>query len=150
MRGVTPTASSRRLLALCAVVLLTVSCRWGGQDDTGGERPPGAPTGVTAQAGSATSVHVMWNRAGPAGSKVTGYAVYWDRTRVEQVPASTHMVDVTGLRPATAYVFTVRARDADGRLGPPSREVRATTPAAARADTAPPTAPGDLEGRRGG
>ncbi|MGY1524255.1 fibronectin type III domain-containing protein [Streptomyces sp. MN3] len=150
MRGVTPTASSRRLLALCAVVLLTVSCRWGGQDDTGGERPPGAPTGVTAQAGSATSVHVMWNRAAPTGSEVTGYAVYRDRTRVEQVPASTHMVDVTGLRPATAYVFTVRARDADGRLGPPSREVRATTPAAARADTAPPTAPGDLEGRAAG
>ncbi|MEV5460592.1 fibronectin type III domain-containing protein [Streptomyces cellulosae] len=151
MRGVTPTASSRRLLALCAAVLLTVSCRWGGgQDDTGGERPPGAPTGVTAEAGSATSVHVMWNRTAPGGSDVTGYEVYRDNTKVKQVPASTHMVDVTRLRPATTYVFTVRARDAEGRLGPPSRQVRATTPAAARADTAPPTAPGDLEGRAAG
>ncbi len=128
MRGVTPTASSR-LLALCAALLLTVSCRWGGgQDDAGGERPPGAPTGVTAQAGSATSVHVMWNRAAPAGTEVTGYEVYRGRTKVKEVPVSTHMVDVTRLRPATSYVFTVRARDADGRLGPPSREVRATTP----------------------
>ncbi|MGA5808776.1 fibronectin type III domain-containing protein [Streptomyces cellulosae] len=148
MRGVTPTASSRRLLALCAVVLLTVSCRWGGgRDDSGGERPPGAPTGVTAQAGSATSVHVMWNRTAPAGSAVTGYEVYRGHTKVKQVPASTHMVDVTRLRPATTYVFTVRARDAEGRLGPPSRKVRATTPAAARADTAPPTAPRNLQGR---
>ncbi|MFF0812705.1 chitodextrinase [Streptomyces albogriseolus] len=150
MRGVTPTASSGRLLALCAVVLLAVSCRWGGQDDPGGERPPGAPTGVTAEAGSSTSVHVMWNRAAPAGSEVTGYEVYRGPTKVKDVPASTHMVDVTRLRPATTYVFTVRARDADGRLGPPSREVRATTPAAVRADTAPPTGPGDLEGRAAG
>ncbi|MDN3268081.1 fibronectin type III domain-containing protein [Streptomyces sp. MA15] len=150
MRGVPPTASSRRLLALCAVVLLAVSCRWGGPDDTGGERPPGAPTGVTAQAGSATSVHVMWNRVAPAGSEVTGYEVYRGDTKVKEVPAATHMVDVSRLRPATTYVFTVRARDADGRLGPPSREVRATTPAAARADTRPPTAPGDLEGRAAG
>ncbi len=150
MRGVTPTASSGRLLALCAVVLLAVSCRWGGQDAPGGERPPGAPTGVTAEAGSSTSVHVMWNRAAPAGSEVTGYEVYRGPTKVKDVPASTHMVDVTRLRPATTYVFTVRARDADGRLGPPSREVRATTPAAVRADTAPPTGPGDLEGRAAG
>ncbi|MFI1959051.1 fibronectin type III domain-containing protein [Streptomyces althioticus] len=150
MRGVTPTASSRRLFALCAVVLLAVSCRWGGQDDAGGERPPGAPTGVTAQAGSATSVHVMWNRTAPAGSGVTGYEVYRGHIKVKQVPASTHMVDVTRLRPATTYVFTVRARDADGRLGPPSREARATTPEAARADTTPPTAPGDLGGRPAG
>ncbi|MFF5801258.1 fibronectin type III domain-containing protein [Streptomyces albogriseolus] len=150
MRGVTPTASSGRLLALCAVVLLAVSCRWGGQDDPGGERPPGAPTGVTAEAGSSTSVHVMWNRAAPAGSEVTGYEVYRGPTKVKDVPASTHMVDVTRLRPATTYVFTVRARDADGRLGPPSREVRATTPVAVRADTAPPTGPGDLEGRAAG
>ncbi|MGB9997096.1 fibronectin type III domain-containing protein [Streptomyces pseudogriseolus] len=150
MRGVTPTASSR-LLALCAALLLTVSCRWGGgQDDAGGERPPGAPTGVTAQAGSATSVHVMWNRAAPAGTEVTGYEVYRGRTKVKEVPVSTHMVDVTRLRPATSYVFTVRARDADGRLGPPSREVRATTPAAVRADTAPPTVPGGVEGRAAG
>ncbi|CAM5246159.1 hypothetical protein SALBM217S_06548 [Streptomyces griseoloalbus] len=92
----------------------------------------------------------MWNRAAPAGTEVTGYEVYRGRTKVEEVPVSTHMVDVTRLRPATTYVFTVRARDADGRLGPPSREVRATTPAAVRADTAPPTVPGGVKGRAAG
>ena len=52
------------------------------------------------------------------------------------------MVDITRLRPSTTYVFTVRARDADGNLGPPSRQVRATTPAAGAADRRAPTRPG--------
>lgn len=150
MRGVPPTASSRRLLVLCAVVLLAASCRWGAPDDTGDERPPGAPTGVTAQAGSATSVHVMWNRVAQAASAVTRYEVYRGTTKVAEVSGSAHMVDVTRLRPATPYVFTVRARDADGRLGPPSREVRATTPVAARTDRTPPTSPTGPTGRAAG
>ena len=60
------------------------------------------------------------------------------------------MVDVTRLRPATPYVFSVRARDTEGRLGPPSREVRATTPAATAADRSAPTHPGELRGRTAG
>ncbi|MET7295859.1 fibronectin type III domain-containing protein [Streptomyces griseoloalbus] len=150
MRGVPPAVFPRRLLALCGVLLLIVSCRWGGSDDTGGERPPGAPTGVTVEAGSATSVHVMWNAVAAADAGVSHYEVYRGTTKVKEVPGSEHMVDVTGLRPATTYVFTVRARDAAGRLGPRSREVRATTPGAATADGTAPTRPADLRGRAAG
>ncbi|TQL18736.1 fibronectin type III domain-containing protein [Streptomyces sp. SLBN-134] len=149
MRGVPPAVSPRRLLALCGLLLLLASCRWGGGDEEdGGERPPGAPTGVTAEAGSATSVHVMWNAA--ADTRVSRYEVYRGTTKVGEVPASEHMVDVTRLRPGTSHVFTVRARDRDGRLGPRSREVRATTPAAAAADDTAPTRPADLRGRAAG
>ena len=149
MRGVPPAVSPRRLLALCGILLLLASCRGGGADeDDGGERPPGAPTGVTAEAGSATSVHVMWNAA--ADARVSRYEVYRGTTKVGDVPASEHMVDVTRLRPGTSHVFTVRARDRDGRLGPRSREVRATTPAAAAADDTAPTRPADLRGRAAG
>jgi chitodextrinase len=63
------------------------------------------------------------------------------------VPGSEHMVDVTRLRPATMYVFTVRARDTEGRLGPRSREVQTTTPAALAADHSPPTRPRTPQGR---
>lgn len=53
----------RVLLHLASAVgalVLVASCGGGGA--TGDEgRAPGAPTGVTATAGSATSVHVMWN-----------------------------------------------------------------------------------------
>ncbi|MGV9844427.1 fibronectin type III domain-containing protein [Streptomyces fungicidicus] len=149
MRGVPPAVSPRRLLALCGILLLLASCRWGGADEEdGGERLPGAPTGVTAEAGSATSVHVMWNAA--ADARVSRYEVYRGTTKVGEVPASEHMVDVTRLRPGTSHVFTVRARDRDGRLGPRSREVRATTPAAAAADGTAPTRPADLRGRAAG
>jgi len=149
VRGVPPAVSPRRLLALCGILLLLASCRGGGADeDDGGERPPGAPTGVTAEAGSATSVHVMWNAA--ADARVSRYEVYRGTTKVGDVPASEHMVDVTRLRPGTRHVFTVRARDRDGRLGPRSREVRATTPAAAASDDTAPTRPADLEGRAAG
>ncbi|MER7486556.1 fibronectin type III domain-containing protein [Streptomyces sp. NPDC126497] len=142
--------SPRRLLAFGLLLVLPVSCRGGGPDGgDGGGRPPGAPAGVTAEAGSATSVHVMWNAAS-GDAEVSRYEVYRGTTKVREVPGTARMVDVTGLRPATAHVFTVRARDADGRLGPHSREVRATTPRAAPADETAPTRPAELRGRAAG
>lgn len=141
----TATATASVLLRcalLCAALVLLASCGWGtGADDEGGGLP-GAPAGVTAQAGSATTVHVMWNAVDGAEA----YEVYRGGTLVREVPASGRMTDVIRLRPSTAYAFTVRARDADGRLGAPSREVRATTPAAVSDDSAP-APPADAHGR---
>ncbi|MGQ4390433.1 fibronectin type III domain-containing protein [Streptomyces sp. SAS_270] len=130
---------------LCGSLLAVASCGWGGTDDGRGVRLPSAPMGVTAAAGSATSVHVMWNRA-TGDPHVTRYEVYRGTTKVKEVPGGEHMVDITRLTPSTAYVFTVRALDADGNAGPPSEQVRATTPAAVAADRTPPTRPGRLHG----
>ncbi|CAL9360785.1 fibronectin type III domain-containing protein [Streptomyces sp. enrichment culture] len=127
---------------VCGTLLLLSACA----RSTGAERPPGVPTGVTAEAGSATSVHVMWNRV-TGDPPVTAYWVYRGRAKVAEVPGDRHMVDVPRLRPGTSYVFTVRARDADGRLGPASRSVRASTPAAVAADASPPSRPGTLRGK---
>ncbi|GLW46733.1 hydrolase [Streptomyces sp. NBRC 14336] len=143
MRPVPVPARPYRLAALCGALLLLASCGWQSGADDG--PLPGAPRGVTAEAGSATSVHVMWNAV--PGEDIEGYEVYRGSRKVQEVPAAEHMVDVVRLRPATAYVFTVRARDTDGRLGPPSEPVRATTPAAGPADRAAPAAPGGLRGR---
>ncbi|MFC8869026.1 fibronectin type III domain-containing protein [Streptomyces sp. NPDC057148] len=144
MRDVpSPASLPRRCALLCTTLALVASCGWGTGADGGQNGPlPGAPTGVTAEAGSATTVHVMWN----AVDGVEAYEVYRGGALAEEVPAADRMVDVTRLTPSTAYAFTVRARDADGRLGPPSREVRATTPAAVIDDSAP-TRPGDTRGR---
>ncbi|MFD4258266.1 fibronectin type III domain-containing protein [Streptomyces sp. NPDC058534] len=130
---------------LCGAAVLLTSCGTGagGEGEAGGL--PGVPMGVTAEAGSATTVHVMWNALDGAET----YEVYRGGTLVKKVPASARMVDVTRLRPSTAYAFAVRARDADGRLGPRSREVRATTPAAVSDDSAP-TRPEDAKGRAAG
>ena len=140
----------RRLSTLVAAVcagLLLASCGEGGPGDEGA-RLPGAPTGVTARAGSATSVHVMWNAvAARDAGRIRGYEVYRGGTKAAEVPASAHMADITRLEPSRRYAFTVRARDGEGRLGPPSRTVRATTPAAVAADRAAPSRPGRATGR---
>ncbi|MFI9169872.1 fibronectin type III domain-containing protein [Streptomyces lincolnensis] len=141
-----PPLPLRRHLALCGALVLVASCGWSAADEDASGGAPGAPLGVTATAGSATSVHVMWN-AVSASAGIDVYEVYRGTTKVEEVPGSRHMVDVIGLRPSTPYVFSVRARDTDGRLGPGSREVRATTPAAGTADDSAPTRPAGLRAR---
>ncbi|MER6132809.1 fibronectin type III domain-containing protein [Streptomyces sp. NPDC001815] len=138
-----------RAAAVCGALLTLVSCGWGGQSTGVSGRPPAAPDGVTAAAGSATSVHVMWNRAS-GDSEVDHYEVYRGTTKVKEVPGSQHMVDVTRLKPSTEYAFSVRAQDADGRLGPASERVRATTPAATAADERAPGRPEHLRGKAAG
>ncbi len=126
----------------CAVVLLLTAC--GGEDkDT---TLPSAPSGVTAQASSATSVHVMWEQAGD-NKAVVGYEVFRQGTRVKMVPATKTMVDVDQLNPRTAYSFTVRARDAAGNLSKPSPATAVTTPAPTPEDKKAPTRPAELRGR---
>ncbi|MET9547124.1 fibronectin type III domain-containing protein [Streptomyces sp. NPDC006627] len=135
-------------MALAAAVALS-GCAWGGQGERQDTRPPAAPRGLTVQAGSATTAHVMWNQA-TDDTEVTGYAVYRDAKKVKEVPGRRHMVDITGLKPSTTYAFTVRARDAEGNLSEDSRRLTVTTPAAAAADHRPPTRPARLRGKAEG
>ncbi|MGW5735288.1 MULTISPECIES: fibronectin type III domain-containing protein [Streptomyces] len=134
------------LSALLAVTACTLTaCAWGGDQDSKDVRPPAAPRGVTVQAGSATTAHVMWNRA-TDDTAVTGYDVYRGATRVKRLPGSKSMVDVVGLKPSTSYTFTVRARDAEGNVSEASKKLTVTTPAAAAADRKPPSRPGAPRG----
>ncbi|MEV7544867.1 fibronectin type III domain-containing protein [Streptomyces sp. NPDC089915] len=131
-------------LALCLAAPALAAC--GADADT---TPPHAPAGLTAQAGSATSVHVMWEAAAPADG-VTGYQVFQNGRIVRELPAEKTMVDITGLTPRTAYSFTVRARDAAGNHSPAGAAAQATTPAAKPDDRQPPTAPPTTAGRAEG
>ncbi|MEE1845583.1 fibronectin type III domain-containing protein [Streptomyces sp. JV190] len=108
-------------------------------------RKPTVPGHVTAQASSATSVHVMWERS-TDDRAVTGYEIYRQGKRVRSVPAAKVMIDVSGLTASTAYSFTVRARDAAGNLSAPSAAVSVTTPAPTPADHEAPTRPVRLRG----
>ncbi|MEU5090464.1 hypothetical protein [Streptomyces sp. NPDC021356] len=60
-----------RVVAVCGALAL-LAARGRGTADDGEGGAPGAPTGVTAAAGSATSVHVMWN----AVASVPGIRAY--------------------------------------------------------------------------
>ncbi|MET9680463.1 fibronectin type III domain-containing protein [Streptomyces coeruleorubidus] len=146
MRGPFSLFSHLRHLAPCAALVLVASCGWTSAGEGDGDAPPGAPTGVTATAGTATSVHVMWNTT----ARADAYEVYRGTTKIREVPGSKHMVDVTRLRPSTLYVFTVRARDAEGQPGPHSRAVRARTPATVADDRSAPTRPSAPHGRAAG
>ncbi|MFI7343420.1 fibronectin type III domain-containing protein [Streptomyces sp. NPDC050085] len=150
MRRVPPRTLLPR--AACAAALLAALTGCGLFSDDGDKAAGPSlsePVGVTAQAGSATSVHVMWNRP-VSTTDVTGYEVYRGSVRVKELPADQHMVDVTGLRARSRYVFTVRARGKDGSLGPESRKVTVTTPAAVAADRSAPSRPSGLRGTVGG
>ncbi|WP_411102411.1 fibronectin type III domain-containing protein [Streptomyces sp. cmx-4-9] len=145
MRRTVPTPALRRALrrALPAALCLAL---WGAAACTAADTaPPPPPAGVTAQAGSATTVHVMWDAAAP-GDGVTGYQVLQAGRLVRELPAAKTMTDVTGLAPQTGYSFTVRAEDAAGNLSPETPAVRVTTPAARAEDRTAPAAPGRTTG----
>ncbi|MER5772139.1 fibronectin type III domain-containing protein [Streptomyces sp. NPDC001985] len=136
------------LLALAVLTALTLTACGGDDKDT---ESPTTPSGVTAQAGSATSVHVMWEKSSD-NRAVTGYEVFQKGKKVHSLPATKTMVDVDRLKPSTAYSFTVRARDAEGNLSEPSPAIAVTTPKPTPEDKKPPTRPvrlkGELDGKR--
>ncbi|MFJ7208826.1 fibronectin type III domain-containing protein [Streptomyces sp. NPDC098789] len=141
-RTTSPAGTAARCLAVAALAALT-AC---GSPDT---RPPASPAGLTAQAGSATSVHVMWQSA-DARDGVTRYQILQAGAVVREVPAEKTMVDLTGLTPTTAYSFTVRAGDAAGNLSAPSAAATVTTGAAKAEDHRPPTTPTRASGHPDG
>ncbi|WP_330320924.1 fibronectin type III domain-containing protein [Streptomyces clavifer] len=137
---------ARTALACSAAALFLAAitgCGGSAQADT---QKPTAPEGVTAQAGSATSVHVMWEQASD-NKGIAGYEVYREGRKAGSVPAAKRMTDIDGLTASTAYTFTVRARDAAGNLSAPSAAVPVTTPAPTPDDAEPPTAPEKLRGK---
>ncbi|MFI6819635.1 glycoside hydrolase family 9 protein [Micromonospora sp. NPDC050187] len=113
--------------------VLPVTTPAGGGPDTSAPTPPGTPT---ASAVGPTGLTLAW---GPSTDNVgvTGYRVYrkdWPvDTLVATVPGTTY--PVTGLTPATAYVFYVVAVDAAGNPSAPSPTLTVTTA------PAQPTAP---------
>ncbi|MEU0137528.1 fibronectin type III domain-containing protein [Streptomyces sp. NPDC006296] len=146
MEGITvQRPHARTALACSAALLLATLTACGGSAEADTVKPT-APEGVTAQAGSATSVHVMWERSSD-NEGITGYDVYRAGEKAASVDAGKLMTDVDGLTASTAYTFTVRARDAAGNRSAPSAAVPVTTPADAPADDEPPTTPTRLRGK---
>ncbi|MGW2386307.1 glycoside hydrolase family 6 protein [Streptomyces sp. NPDC001658] len=96
-----------------------------GGTDPGDTTAPTAPTGLQATAKTASSVSLSWTAA-TDNVGVSGYDVYRNGTRVGSPAAGTTYTD-TGLSAATAYSYTVRARDAAGNVSPASAALSVTT-----------------------
>ncbi|MGH3735737.1 MAG: glycoside hydrolase family 9 protein [Micromonosporaceae bacterium] len=90
--------------------------------------PPTVPPNLAAAGTTDTTVSLTWD-ASSDNVGVAGYDVYRETgsgpAKVGET-ASTSFT-VTGLAPATAYTFHVRARDASGNVSPASNSVTATT-----------------------
>jgi uncharacterized membrane protein len=99
---------------------------------------PGAPSGVTALAGSSNATVTWATPASNGGSVITGYVVIPSTGSRVYVGAVTSVV-VTGLTNGTAYRFTVAAVN-DVGTGPASAASNVVTPEPAQTST-PPTTP---------
>jgi chitodextrinase len=99
--------------------------------------PPAMPPNLTAIAVSDTKIDLSWS-ASTDNVAVTGYQVIRNGSLLTSLGNVTAFQD-TGLTPATAYTYRVRALDAAGNLSAQSNAASATTQATP--DTTAPTTP---------
>ncbi|MFV8347077.1 endonuclease [Flavobacterium sp. ZB4P13] len=88
---------------------------------------PSAPTALTAFGTTQTTTTLSWTAA-TDNVGVTGYDVYRGTTLLGTVSTTTY--NVTGLTAATAYSFSVKAKDAAGNISAASNTLNVTTSAA--------------------
>ncbi|MER5419414.1 glycosyl hydrolase family 18 protein [Streptosporangium roseum] len=119
------------------VSAISVTGGGGGGDTT----PPSVPGNLRSTATSSSTVSLAWN-ASTDNVGVTGYEIYRGTTLITTVTGTTHTD--TGLTPATAYSYTVRARDAAGNRSTASNQLNVTTQDGGGGDTTPPSVPGNL------
>ena len=85
---------------------------------------PTAPTSLTASGTTQTTTNLSWT-ASTDNVAVTGYDVYRGTTLVTTVTGTSYTA--TGLTAATAYTFSVKAKDAAGNISASSNVVNVTT-----------------------
>ncbi|MBB2922241.1 glycoside hydrolase family 48 protein [Cellulomonas cellasea] len=141
--GPAPTFNYHRFWAQTAIA--TALADYDRLFDDGGTVPPvdtekpTVPTALTSTAKTATSVTLGWT-ASTDNVRVTGYDVYRGATKVGSATGTTYTD--TGLTAATAYSYTVRAKDAAGNVSDPSTALSVTTnEGGGTVDTTPPSAP---------
>jgi hypothetical protein len=103
----------------------SASCH--GAPGTGDTAPPSAPTNLSANASSPTTVNLSWN-ASTDNVGVAGYNVYRNGALLTQTGPSTTYSD-TSAAASTTYSYNVRARDQAGNTSGPSNTATVTTPA---------------------
>ncbi|MEU8618562.1 fibronectin type III domain-containing protein [Streptomyces sp. NPDC048623] len=88
---------------------------------------PTRPTALRVTPAGPDAATLAWHPARD-DTRVTAYDVYQSGSRIHTVPGTATEARVTGLRPATAYSFTVRARDAAENSSRDSAAAPLTTP----------------------
>jgi endonuclease I len=102
---------------------------WNPTADT---QAPTAPTNLVATGTSQTTTNLSWT-ASTDNVGTTGYNVY-QGTNLKTTVTSTS-ASITGLTAATAYTFSIKAKDAAGNVSASSNTITVTTSAAAATTT---------------
>jgi chitodextrinase len=110
------------------------------QAAAGDTTAPSAPTSLTASGTTQTTTDLSWTAA-TDNVAVTGYDVYQGATLLGSTTTATTYA-VTGLTAATAYAFTVKAKDAAGNISAAGNTANVTT--LTPPDTTAPSAPTSL------
>ncbi len=109
--------------------------------DGAADTPPAAPSNLRSPVKTTRTASLTWDAATPGSLPLNGYNVYQGTSLVTAVTGTT--ATVTGLTPNTAYLFTVKAKDSKGNLGPASAALAVTTNNPSD-DTQAPTTPTGL------
>ncbi|GEK20427.1 hypothetical protein CXY01_09470 [Cellulomonas xylanilytica] len=105
---------------------------------------PSVPTGLVASAVTQNSLTLSWTAStdNAGGSGLAGYDVYRGTTRVGSTTTTSY--SDTGLTAATAYSYTVRAKDVAGNVSAASTALSVTTLPGTTQDTIAPSVPAGL------
>ena len=140
-------------LAMCVATALPGCGGGGGGDSDAGNTspngvagtdttPPTAPGQLTLLGSASNSVQLSWTAASD-NSGVTGYDILRNGQVVGSTSGEVLFYSDAGLPTGSSYLYTVRARDGQGNISPPSMVVSAVV--LDRGDSQAPDAPTGLK-----
>lgn len=135
--------ASPAILLLLGAILVLEGCAGASSNTTVDTTPPTAPSGLTANATSATQIDLSWtastDNVGVAGYRIERCSGAGCSSFAQVASNSATTYSDTALTASTSYTYRVRATDAAGNLSAYSNAASATTQASV--DKTPPSAP---------
>lgn len=96
---------------------------------------PSKPTGLQVNSKTANAVSLAWNTSTNQSTATISYDVWQDGIKINNAGVTNTVYTVTGLHPNREYVFTVVAKDSDGKASISSNALTVKTEAGAMSGT---------------
>jgi heparin/heparan-sulfate lyase len=102
---------------------------------------PTKPTGLTAVSKTKDSVSLKWNGSTSISGSAISYDLYQGERKVNTSAINDTAYTVTGLAAGTSYIFTIVAKDSEGRVSVSSNPLNVATDSEAPVVIPPPATP---------